>query len=252
LYTVPGQVYYNATRKLVLKGVDAVVFVADSKRGKMDENVESLENLKENLREHGLDVNTIPWVLQYNKRDLPEVYSIQELDQVLNPMKVPTFEAVATNGNGVIDTFKGVSRLLLKKLSAEVGVPIVSTGDGPGAGVGTAPASSGAPQGGTAAKAPNQLAQLQTPQPPTAPPQAPSTQPARPVATSAAQTPSTSTDEANTPPISRSSAPPVSNAASPSTPPSTPPSSTGQSPQAASSGSRSLGGITRSDGSSSD
>ena len=96
LYTVPGQVYYNATRKLVLKGVDAVVFVADSKRGKMDENVESLENLKENLREHGLDVDSIPWVLQYNKRDLPEVYSIQELDQVLNPMKVPTFEAVAT------------------------------------------------------------------------------------------------------------------------------------------------------------
>ena len=182
LYTVPGQVYYNATRKLVLKGVDAVVFVADSKRGKMDENVESLENLKENLRENGIDVNSIPWVLQYNKRDLPEVYSVQELDQVLNPLKVPTFEAVATNGNGVIDTFKGVSRLLLKKLSTEVGVPIVSTGAEPGVnpgagGVSESPAGAvsgtGTPAPGGATRTPSgQLAQLQTHQPPVASPRA--------------------------------------------------------------------------------
>jgi signal recognition particle receptor subunit beta len=132
LYTVPGQVYYNATRKLVLKGVDAVVFVADSKRGKMDENVESLQNLRENLLEHGLKLEDIPFVLQYNKRDLPEVYSISELDQVLNPMLVPTYEAVATSGPGVVETFKAVSKLLLKKLAGEIGVPIVGSGKGEG------------------------------------------------------------------------------------------------------------------------
>jgi len=127
LYTVPGQVYYNATRKLVLKGVDAVVFVADSKRGKMDENVESLENLKENLREHGLTLETMPWVIQYNKRDLPDVYSIDELEQVLNPNGAPHYEAVAMSGGGVVETFKAVSKLLLRKLSKEVGVPVNST-----------------------------------------------------------------------------------------------------------------------------
>jgi mutual gliding-motility protein MglA len=125
LYTVPGQVYYNATRKLVLKGVDAVVFVADSKRGKMDENVESLENLKENLREHGLTPEQIPFVIQYNKRDLPDVYSVQELEAVLNPNGVPSNEAVATTGQGVVDTFKSVSRLLLRKLAADIGVSVV-------------------------------------------------------------------------------------------------------------------------------
>ena len=127
LYTVPGQVYYNATRKLVLKGVDAVVFVADSKRGKMDENVESLENLKENLREHGLTLGEIPWVMQYNKRDLPDVYDIEELESVLNPDRVPCFEAAAKTGMGVAETFKGISRLLLRKLSRDVGATIVAT-----------------------------------------------------------------------------------------------------------------------------
>jgi mutual gliding-motility protein MglA len=133
LYTVPGQVYYNATRKLVLKGVDAVVFVADSKRGKMNENIESLQNLKENLEEHGLSISTIPWVMQYNKRDLGEVYSLDELEQVLNPGHVPSFEAVATSGQGVVDTFKAVSRLLLGKLSREIGVSIVSSSPAPAA-----------------------------------------------------------------------------------------------------------------------
>jgi len=120
LYTVPGQVYYNATRKLVLRGVDAVVFVADSARGKMNENLESLENLKENLREYGLDLAVMPWVLQFNKRDLPDTYTIEEMNQALNPGGVPHFEAVATNGTGVFDTLKGVSRLLLQKLSKEI------------------------------------------------------------------------------------------------------------------------------------
>ena len=137
LYTVPGQVYYNATRKLVLKGVDAVVFVADSKRGKMDENIESLQNLRDNLKEHALNLDDIPWVIQYNKRDLPEVYTLDELEQVLNPKKVPAFEAVATNGSGVVDTFKAVSRLLLKKLAKEVGVPAggKAAASGPASGI---------------------------------------------------------------------------------------------------------------------
>jgi signal recognition particle receptor subunit beta len=121
LYTVPGQVYYNATRKLVLKGVDAVIFVADSERGKMDENIESLENLRENLKEQGVNPADIPLVIQYNKRDLPDVYSIVELEQALNPMRVPTFEAVATTGEGVFETFKGVARLLLSHLSRRLG-----------------------------------------------------------------------------------------------------------------------------------
>ena len=95
LYTVPGQVFYNATRKLVLKGADAVVFVADSGLGKMDENRESLHNLEENLREQGLSTETLPWVIQYNKRDLPQVYSLEELQSALNPRRVPSFEAAA-------------------------------------------------------------------------------------------------------------------------------------------------------------
>jgi len=127
LYTVPGQVYYNATRKLVLKGVDAIVFVADSKRGKMEENLESIQNLRENLKEQGLDLDHIPWAIQYNKRDLPDVYAIEELERVLNPTKmVPSFEAVGTTGIGVFETFKAVSRLLLRHLSQEIGVRVVT------------------------------------------------------------------------------------------------------------------------------
>lgn len=149
LYTVPGQVYYNATRKLVLKGVDAVVFVADSKRGKMDENLESLDNLRQNLLEQGVDLDTIPWVMQYNKRDLPDVYTIDELEEVLNPGKVPVFEAVAMTGQGVVDTFKGVSRLLLRRLSKDIGAPAASR---PATGPEQAPAAAG--YGSGAAEAP--------------------------------------------------------------------------------------------------
>jgi len=90
IYTVPGQVYYNSTRKLVLQGADGIVFVADSRKGKMDENIESLGNLEENLREYGMDLRTIPFVIQYNKRDLPEIYSIAELQEKLNKHNVPT------------------------------------------------------------------------------------------------------------------------------------------------------------------
>jgi hypothetical protein len=121
LYTVPGQVFYNATRKLVLKGADAIVFVADSEVGKMDENKESLANLRANLTEYGLRLDEIPWVIQYNKRDLPEVYSVEELNAELNPDgKFPFFEAVATQGKGVFETFRGISHLLMDKVTREL------------------------------------------------------------------------------------------------------------------------------------
>ena|GEM_PF-290400 len=113
LYTVPGQVFYNATRKLVLRGVDGVVFVADSQSAKADENVESLDNLKENLAEYGFDLNTLPFVLQYNKRDLPEVMSVDELNELLNEKGWPVFEACASDGKGVFDTLKYVIKIVL-------------------------------------------------------------------------------------------------------------------------------------------
>jgi signal recognition particle receptor subunit beta len=115
LYTVPGQVYYNATRKLVLRGVDGLVFVADSQADKMDENIESLANLEDNLREYAYDINQIPLVLQYNKRDLPGVLSVDELNARLNPRGLPYFEASAPQGKGVFDTLKLVIKLVLDK-----------------------------------------------------------------------------------------------------------------------------------------
>jgi signal recognition particle receptor subunit beta len=121
LYTVPGQVFYNATRKLVLKGADAVVFVADSQLGKMEENQQSLQNLEENLRENNLTLDSIPWVIQYNKRDLQNVHSIEELQQALNPQGVPHFEAAAATGRGVYETLHSVSRLLFQRLRTELG-----------------------------------------------------------------------------------------------------------------------------------
>ncbi|OQX92581.1 MAG: hypothetical protein B6D58_02220 [candidate division Zixibacteria bacterium 4484_95] len=115
LYTVPGQVYYNATRKLVLRGVDGLVFVADSQVEKMDENIESLINLEENLAEYGYDFTDIPLVIQYNKRDLPNIASIEQLQELLNSRGVPYFEAVATTGQGVFATLKAISKMVLDK-----------------------------------------------------------------------------------------------------------------------------------------
>ncbi|HEX9935686.1 MAG TPA: GTPase domain-containing protein [Longimicrobium sp.] len=117
LYTVPGQVYYNASRKLILKGVDGVVFVGDSQVERLDANIESMHNLYENLGEYGLDLREIPFVIQYNKRDLPNTSSLTELEAQLNPGKVPHYEAVATRGIGVFDTLKAVSKLVIKSLS---------------------------------------------------------------------------------------------------------------------------------------
>ena len=116
LYTVPGQVFYAATRKLVLKGADAVVFVADSQRDVLSKNIESLEDLATNLKENNLDPSSMPMVLQYNKRDLPGVLDVSELDRNLNKRGVPRFEAVAVDGVGIMETFKEVTRLLIRDL----------------------------------------------------------------------------------------------------------------------------------------
>jgi signal recognition particle receptor subunit beta len=115
LYTVPGQVYYNATRKLVLRGVDGIVFVADSQTDKMDENIESLLNLEENLSEYGYNIGDLPVVIQFNKRDLPNVLSVEQLNARLNKRGWPYFEASATVGNGVFDTLKLIIKLVLDK-----------------------------------------------------------------------------------------------------------------------------------------
>jgi len=116
LYTVPGQVFYDASRKLILKGVDGVVFVADSQRERMEANIESIRNLEQNLREHGLDLKTIPYALQFNKRDLPTSMAVDELYRTLNFKREPTFEAVAPQGVGVFDTLKAVAKLILIEL----------------------------------------------------------------------------------------------------------------------------------------
>jgi len=123
LYTVPGQVFYNATRKLVLRGVDGVVFVADSSADRLEDNIESLQNLLENLQEYSLDLDQVPLVIQYNKRDLPNILSIEELERSLNPNKRYKYvEAVAFQGTGVKETLKAVSSLVLTKLNESAAV----------------------------------------------------------------------------------------------------------------------------------
>ncbi len=116
LYTVPGQVFYDASRKLILKGVDGVVFVADSQIERMEANLESLENLKLNLAEQGVDLETTAYVMQYNKRDLPNAAPLDELRKQLNPHGVPEFEACATTGVGIFETLKAVARSVLRDL----------------------------------------------------------------------------------------------------------------------------------------
>ena len=116
LYTVPGQVFYDASRKLILRGVDGVVFVADSQEERMDANVEALENLRDNMKEHGYDVAKIPYVLQLNKRDLPNVLPVVDLKKELVRHDEPVFEAVACQGVGVFETLKDVARQVLIEL----------------------------------------------------------------------------------------------------------------------------------------
>jgi signal recognition particle receptor subunit beta len=116
LYTVPGQVFYDASRKLILKGVDGVIFVADSQKERMEANIESLENLRENLKEQGFDLDKIPYIMQYNKRDLPSAAPLEELRPLLNPGSVPEFEACAHIGSGVFETLKAVAKGVLTDL----------------------------------------------------------------------------------------------------------------------------------------
>ncbi|MGW8322726.1 MAG: GTP-binding protein [Thermodesulfobacteriota bacterium] len=117
LYTVPGQVYYNASRRLILKGVDGLIFIADSQRSRLEANIEAMHNLYENMESYGYDVETIPFVIQYNKRDLPDIMPVEELRSILNPMGVPDFEGVAIEGEGVFQTLSAVSKLVVKSLS---------------------------------------------------------------------------------------------------------------------------------------
>jgi mutual gliding-motility protein MglA len=122
LYTVPGQVYYNSTRQLVLKGADGIVFVADSQDFALDANLESLQNLEDNLKRQGIRLREIPLVLQYNKRDLPNALAVPELDSEINKLRVPAFESVATTGLGVEETLKGITQLVLSHLIKKYGL----------------------------------------------------------------------------------------------------------------------------------
>lgn len=116
LYTVPGQVFYDASRKLILRGVDGVIFVADSQEERMDANFEALENLQENLKEHGYELMKVPYILQINKRDLPNILSVEELKKALQKKGEPVLEAIAFKGVGVFETLKEAARLVLAEL----------------------------------------------------------------------------------------------------------------------------------------
>lgn len=117
LYTVPGQVYYNASRRLILKGVDGLVFVADSQASRAEANIESMHNLYENLETHGYDLKTIPFAIQYNKRDMDNILSPEELRAQINPMGVPDFEGIAITGEGVFETLSCVSKMVVEGLA---------------------------------------------------------------------------------------------------------------------------------------
>jgi len=116
LYTVPGQVFYDASRKLILRGCDGMIFVADSQRPRMEANIESIANLATNLKENGFDIRTIPYVLQLNKRDMPTAASALEMEQLLRFKNEPMIEAVANQGTGVIETLKACARQILLEL----------------------------------------------------------------------------------------------------------------------------------------
>src|SRR5512138_3031455 len=168
LYTVPGQVFYNTTRKLVLKGVDGIVFVADSQRPMLEPNKESFRNLRENLAEIGLAIDDVPVVLQYNKRDLANILSVDELEEALNAgRRYDAFEASAANGTGVFETLKGISKLTLRALRSRM------TGDMRRPAVFAAPATPPASAAGPTPAAPpapvEAAAPVATPPPPSRP-----------------------------------------------------------------------------------
>ncbi len=116
LYTVPGQVYYNASRRLILKGVDGIVFIADSQASRAEANIESMHNLHENLETYGYDLKEIPFAIQYNKRDMTDILPVGDLRSQINPMGVPDFEGIAIEGKGVFETLSCVSKLVVKAL----------------------------------------------------------------------------------------------------------------------------------------
>src|SRR5262245_20300765 len=179
LYTVPGQVFYNTTRKLVLKGVDGVVFVADSQRAMLRANLESFKNLEDNLAEMGLSVDTVPLVLQYNKRDLADICTVEEMNEALNPKGWPWFESSALTGQGVFETLKGVSKLTLLSLKKRLTKGPETTRPAARPPATTAPPRPAAPPAAPAQSAPA------APAAPPAPSAAPS-QPAVPTAPAAA------------------------------------------------------------------
>ncbi len=116
LYTVPGQVFYDASRKLILRGVDGVIFVADSQMERMEANIESMENLRKNLKDQGFSLESLPFSIQYNKRDIANIVPVDEMNRVLNPKGTRYFEAVATTGTGVFDTLKEIAKQVILEL----------------------------------------------------------------------------------------------------------------------------------------
>jgi len=171
LYTVPGQVYYNSTRKLVLRGVDGIVFVADSQRSRQAENLESLQNLRQNLQDYGMNLDDIPFVLQYNKRDMENVFTLDELNEQLNPdKKIQFFPATAHNGKGVVTTLKTIAMLVIEKFNVKQGFLRKAAASASNTGVQEVSVSSdanAAPNGAEQNNAPN--AGAATPQQPTSP-----------------------------------------------------------------------------------
>lgn len=115
LYTVPGQVFYNASRRIILRGADGIIFVADSQRERREDNADSLQNLKDNLATFNLKLNDTPYVMQYNKRDLPNIMTVAEMEELINPQRAPYFESVATEGIGVFDTLKEIAKTVIRK-----------------------------------------------------------------------------------------------------------------------------------------
>lgn len=116
LYTIPGQTFYEVSRQFILKGVDGIVFVADSQADRMEANIESFESLEKSLEKQGYDINKLPLVLQYNKRDMPGIVTIRELEATFNPMRRTYFEAVANRGQGVMETLQSISQLVIREL----------------------------------------------------------------------------------------------------------------------------------------
>jgi signal recognition particle receptor subunit beta len=183
LYTVPGQVYYDSTRKLVLQGADGVSFIADSDPNRMNDNIESFKNLERNLKEYGVDIRKIPLVIQYNKRDLPGALSVAELNAKINPIGAPVFEAVAVKGEGVMQTLKGISKLVVDRLNEEY-APVKSTAAPAGAAAPAARAAAPAAAPSSAPAAPSRPPSAATPAPaaarPAPPPPPPAARPAPP------------------------------------------------------------------------